>query len=122
MVELTARATDWGDDYFADGDDERRHFEDWHDDEEKKASTVGYLMRTPLRGRPRTRCRCYFARDGLLVTGVAGLLRRRARARGDRCIVRKGNEKADLAQAWWEMAERQDKKKADVPITPDVTL
>ena len=33
----------WDDDYFADGDDERRHFEDWHDDEEKKASTVGYV-------------------------------------------------------------------------------
>merc|ERR1712167_144508 len=33
----------WDDDYFADGDDERRHFEDWHNDEEKKASTVGYV-------------------------------------------------------------------------------
>ena len=65
-------------------------------------------------------------------------------ARGDRCDVRKGNEKADLAQAWSEMTERQvrdpashresrssffydvvpaqDKKKADVPITPDVTF
>ena len=43
-------------------------------------------------------------------------------ARGDRCVVRKGNEKADLAQAWSEMTERQDKKKADVPITPDVTF
>ena len=29
---------------------------------------------------------------------------------------------ADLAQAWSEMTERQDKKKADVPITPDVTF
>ena len=28
-------------------------------------------------------------------------------ARGDRCVVRKGNEKADLAQAWSEMTERQ---------------
>ena len=37
-------------------------------------------------------------------------------------MIRKGNEKADLAQAWSEMTERQDKKKADVPITPDVTF
>ena len=44
----------------------------------------------------------------LLVTGaLLGCCAVVRVARGDRCVVRKGNEKADLAQAWSEMTERQ---------------
>ena len=138
----------WDDDYFADGDDERRHFEDWHDDEEKKASTVGYVKSTdPFAVEPDedTGAAATLLVTALLVTGaLLGCCAVVRVARGDRCVVRKGNEKADLAQAWSEMTERQvrdpashresrssffydvvpaqDKKKADVPITPDVTF
>jgi len=116
----------WDDDYFADGDDERRHFEDWHDDEEKKASTVGYVKSAdPFAVEPDedTGAAATLLVTALLVTGaLLGCCAVVRVARGDRCIVRKGNEKADLAQAWSEMTERQDKKKADVPITPDVTF
>merc|ERR1711943_124863 len=118
--------TYWDDDYFADGDDERRHFEDWHDDEEKKTSTVGYVKSADpfaVETDGDTGAAATLLVTALLVTGaLLGCCAVVRVARGDRCIVRKGNEKADLAQAWSEMTERQDKKKADVPITPDVTF
>ena len=106
----------WDDDYFADGDDERRHFEDWHDDEEKKASTVGYVKSAdPFAVEPDedTGAAATLLVTALLVTGaLLGCCAVVRVARGDRCVVRKGNEKADLAQAWSEMTERQVKKKA----------
>jgi hypothetical protein len=34
----------------------------------------------------------------------------------------KGDRKEDLAQTWSEMTERSDKKKAEVPLTPDVSF
>ena len=59
----------------------------------------------------------------LLVTGaLLGCCAIFRVARGDKCIMGKGDRKEDLAQAWSEMTERSDKKKADVPLTPDVSF
>ena len=92
----------------------------------KKASTVGYVKSAdPFAVEPDedTGAAATLLVTALLVTGaLLGCCAVVRVARGDRCVVRKGNEKADLAQAWSEMTERQDKRKADVPITPDVTF
>jgi hypothetical protein len=119
----------WDDDYFADGDDERRHFEDV-DDATKKAEkdddAVGYVKSAdPFATEPDedTGAAATLLVTALLVMGaLLGCCAIFRVARGDKCIMGKGDRKEDLAQAWSEMTERSDKKKADVPLTPDVSF
>ena len=119
----------WDDDYFADGDDERRHFEDVEDatkKAEKDDDAVGYVKSAdPFATEPdeNTGAAATLLVTALLVTGaLLGCCAIFRVARGDKCVMGKGDRKEDLAQAWSEMTERSDKKKADVPLTPDVSF